>query len=133
MNLLREQGWSVWRAKDRPDAFLSDFPRIAGGRAYLIHSKADFSWSVRGEQSIFSKINWQTNSFNLVGFNVEKNAGPSFEQFFKHSKSHKESPIYRLKNGKWVLVEQKGAELMSQASPFGFTVMVLLIIAVLLN
>ena len=118
VNLLREQGWSVWRAKDRPDAFLSDFSIIAGGRAYLIHSKTEFSWSVRGEQSIFSKINWQTNSFNLVGFNVEKNAGPSFEQFFKHSKSHKESPIYRLKNGKWVLVEQKGAELMKSGESF---------------
>ena len=43
VNLLREQGWSVWRAKDRPDAFLSDFPIIAGGRAYLIHSKTEFS------------------------------------------------------------------------------------------
>ena len=101
LNLLREQVGRCGRGKDRPDA--SDFPIIAGGRAYLIHSKTEFSWSVRGEQSIFSKINWQTNSFNLWVSMLRKNAGPSFEQFFKHSKSHKESPIYRLRmeNGYW--------------------------------
>ena len=118
VNLLREQGWSVWRAKDRPDAFLSDFSVISGARAYLIHSKADFSWSIKGELGVFSKITWQTNAFNFVGFSVEKNAGPSFEQFFKHSKSHKDSPIYRLKNGRWVFVEQKGAELMRSGEAF---------------
>jgi len=117
-NLLQKQGWTVWYEDSREDSFLSDLSLVSGGRAYLVKSKENFVWNIEGEVSIWSKFKWKTNAFNLVGFPVKKNEGPTFDQFFKSSLAHKDSLIYRLKEGKWHKVEEKAAENLKSGEAF---------------
>ena len=117
-NLLREEGWAVWYAETRPDSFLSDLAAVSGGRAYLIHSVSDFILNVEAPSSTWSNVSWKSNSYNFVGFSVKDRAGPTFKQFFDPSKSHRDSSIYRLKDGKWVRVEEKSSESIRSGEAF---------------
>src|SRR5262245_14888892 len=58
----KQEGWGVWYAPSRTDAFLSTLNGIVGNRAYLIFSKADFTWTVTGAVT-FTKIRWKGNAF----------------------------------------------------------------------
>lgn len=117
-NLLKKQGWTVWYADTREDSFLSDLSLVSGGRAYLVKSKENFIWRIEGRSSTWSKFRWKTNAFNFVGFSVKKNQGPTFDQFFGSSPSHKESDIYTLKDDKWVLIEEKTTETLRSGEAF---------------
>ena len=117
-NLLQKQGWTVWYGDSREDSFLTDLSLVSGGKAYLIKSKESFVWNIEGEVSMWSKFKWKTNAFNFVGFSVKKNQGPTFDQFFKPSAAHNDSDIYRLKDGKWILIEQKAVETLRSGEAF---------------
>lgn len=117
-NLLKKQGWTVWYEDSREDSFLTDLSVVSGGKAYLVKSKENFLWNVEGKVSIWSKFKWKTNAFNFVGFSVKKNQGPTYDQFFKSSPAHKNSDVYRLKNGKWILIEQKAVETLRSGEAF---------------
>ena len=117
-NLLQKQGWTVWYENSREDSFLTNLSLISGGKAYLVKSKESFVWNIEGEVSIWSKFKWKTNAFNFVGFSVKKDQGPTFDQFFKPSAAHNDSDIYRLKDGKWILIEQKAVETLKSGEAF---------------
>ena len=117
-NLLQKQGWTVWYEDSREDSFLTNLSLVSGGKAYLVKSKESFVWNIEGEVSMWSKFKWKTNAFNFVGFSVKKNQGPTFDQFFKSSPAHKNSDVYRLKNGKWTLIEQKAVETLKSGEAF---------------
>jgi len=43
-----KNGWSVWYASSRPDAFLSSLHAVHGNRAFLIYATQDFMWQATG-------------------------------------------------------------------------------------
>jgi hypothetical protein len=98
-----KEGWGVWYADNRPDAFLSNLYAVHGNRAFLIFSTQDFVWTVTGTAEL-APTRWKNDSFNLVGFGVDAVAPPTFEQFFSGSPAHHPYRIYRLVDGQWMAV-----------------------------
>jgi hypothetical protein len=113
----KKEGWGVWYAPTRSDAFLSTLNGIAGNRAYLIYSKQDFTWNVTGEVG-FAKVRWKSDSFNLVGFCLDPVSPPTFDKFFKNSTAHQPSRIYRLVNDQWVLVSSPAQTTMNSGEAY---------------
>lgn len=107
----KKEGWGVWYAPGREDAFLSNLHSIDGGRAYLIYAERDFLWQVEGNV-LFERRRWKANSFNLAGFGVDEVAPPTFGKFFAGSKAHAQPRIYRLVNDRWAKVTAPDATLM---------------------
>jgi hypothetical protein len=98
-----KDGWGVWYAADRPDAFLSSLHAVYGHQAYLILAQQDFTWTVSGPM-YFEPLRWKSDSFNLVGFSVDETAPPTFDQFFGGSTAHRPYRIFRLTGDAWTLV-----------------------------
>jgi len=113
----KKEGWGVWYAPNRADAFLSTLNGVAGNRPYLVYSKQDFTWNVTGDVS-FAKVRWKSDSFNLVGFSLDPNSPPTFDKFFAGSPAHKPSRIYRLVNDQWVLVSSPGSTTMNSGEAY---------------
>ena len=105
----REEGWGVWYAPNRPDAVVTSLYAVNGNQAYLIHSTEDFVWSVSGGVSL-KAIQWQPESYNFVGFQVDPAAPPTFETFFATSRAHRGQTIYKLVNGTWAPVREPALE-----------------------
>lgn len=101
----RKNGWVVWYAPDRPDAFLTQLFELRGNNAYLVYSTNDFTWSVTGN-AVLTSVTWKPNSFTLTGFGLDDVSPPTFDQFFSSSAAHQPYRIYRLINDNWVLVDQ---------------------------
>lgn len=116
-DMFKKAGWGVWYSESRPEAFLKTLHAIHGQQAYLIHSKQDFTWNVRGTVSP-SPVSWQPNSYNLVGFGVHKTASPTFSQYFAGSKAHRHNKLYRLQNNVWRRVTDPSAEAMRSGEAF---------------
>ncbi|MBI1930746.1 hypothetical protein HYR99_41685 [Candidatus Poribacteria bacterium] len=88
---------------------------LQGGRPYLIKRSGanPVDWKVVG-RPVVRALDWNTDSFNFVGFCVDDTSSPTFEAFFAPSLAHKDKgqPIYRLNDaGKWEPVEPKTARL----------------------
>jgi len=113
----KKEGWGVWYAPGRPDAFLSTLNAITGNRAYLVYSKQDFTWSVTGEVT-FSRIRWKSDSFNLVGFCLDPVSPPTFDKFFSGSTAHRPCRIYQLVNDQWMLVANPVQATMSSGQAY---------------
>jgi hypothetical protein len=99
----KKDGWGVWYAPSRPDAFLSSLHAINGNRAYLLFSLQDYTWQVTGSV-VFEATRWKSSSFNLVGFGVSSQSPPTFDKFFAGSAAHHPYRIYRLTDGLWTQV-----------------------------
>ncbi|WP_372806042.1 hypothetical protein [Pontiella sp.] len=99
-NMLNQLGWGVWYAPPRPDSFLSDLSAIHGQKPYLLHAKAACRLEIAGEVEM-PNVRWQPNAYNLVGFDLDSLAPPTFAQFFAGSTAHAESNVYRLVGGSW--------------------------------
>lgn len=113
----KKEGWGVWYAPGRADAFLSTLASITGNRAYLIYSKQDFTWNVTGDVS-FPKVKWKSDSFNLVGFTLDPISPPTFDKFFAGSPAHLPCRIYRLVNDQWSLVANTGSTTMNSGEAY---------------
>src|SRR5262249_27098842 len=62
------------------------------------------NWTVRGRASVRG-VDWLSDSFNLVGFHIDPNLPPTFQNFFASSPAQTGQPINRLSaNGTWVPV-----------------------------
>jgi hypothetical protein len=116
-DLFRQAGWGVWYEAGRPDAFLSTLQVIYGQRAYLIHARSAFTWTVTG-LVVPPETTWQPDAFNFVGFGVDGQAPPTFDQFFAGSKAHHHNRIYRLANGAWRRVVNPEQETMRSGEAF---------------
>ncbi len=99
----KKDGWAVWYAPNRPDAFLSSLHTINGNRAYLLYAKQDYVWQVTGAV-VFEALKWKSSSFNVVGFSLDDQSPPTFDQFFSGSAAHQPYRIFRLVNDQWTLV-----------------------------
>jgi hypothetical protein len=101
--ISHDNGWSVWYAPDRPDAFLTSLFALNANNGYLIYAQSDFTWSVTGT-AVLGAVTWKPNSFNLVGFCLDDVSPPTFDQFFSASAAQQPYRIYRLVNNQWVQV-----------------------------
>ena len=117
VDLFKGRGWGVWYAAGLPEAFLKSLDAINGNRAYLIHAKSACQWRVSGQVQ-FALPQWQADAFNLVGFSLRANGGPTFAEFFAGSKAHRGQMIYRLVEGRWKQVLQASAESMRSGEAF---------------
>lgn len=117
VDLFQSRGWGVWYAPKQPEAFLKSLDSIEGNRAYLVHAKSACVWRATGSVR-FQHVDWQPDAFNLVGFSVRANGGPTFAEFFSGSKAHTGQLIYRLVDGRWKQVLQPSAESMRSGEAF---------------
>lgn len=103
-NINQNNGWTVWYAAGRPDAFLTQLFSFSANQAYLIYAQSAYVWSVTGTPAL-SAVKWKPNSFNLAGFCLDSLSPPTFGQFFSASAAHQPYRIYRLANDQWTLVD----------------------------
>ena len=99
----KQEGWGVWYAPDREDAFLTNLHAIQGNQSYLLHATEAFQWKITGKVRHQSQ-QWRTNSYNLVGFGLDSTAPPTFGTFFANAGGKIGQKIYRLQNGKWIKI-----------------------------
>jgi len=105
---FKKEGWAVWYAPRRNDAFLTDLHGIDGNRAYLIYADSDFTWSLQGTVA-FERVSWKSDSFNHLGFCVDAQSPPTFGKFFAGSPAHQTASVYRLVNERWSRVSAPDA------------------------
>lgn len=117
VDLFKSQGWGVWYAPGKPEAFLKSMDAVLGNRAYLIHAKSPCSWKATGD-ALMSAVSWRPDAYNFVGFGVRSQGGPTFAEFFAGSKAHTGQAIYRLSEGRWKKVLQASAETMKANEAF---------------
>lgn len=103
----KREGWSLWIPPGHPGALLNSLFKIHGGQAYLIHCSDAAQWQVRGRPNMTPR-RWEPESFNLVGFEIDPAAAPTFAQYFDGSSAHADLLIYQLRNNVWSKVEEPG-------------------------
>lgn len=96
----KKEGWGVWYAPGRSDAFLSTLFTVLGNRGYLLYAERACVWNVSGQVAP-EPVRWQNDSFNLVGFNLDPLSPPSFAKFFAASPAHQPLKVFRLVDGHW--------------------------------
>ena len=109
VNLQSLAGWNVWYAPYRADAPLTRLQRMNADTAYLVHTTEAATLSITGTVT-GAAMKWTPGRFNLVGFTVAAQGGPTFRQLFEGSAAHNHNKIYRLANGVWRQVLQTDAE-----------------------
>ena len=100
VNIQTLAGWNVWYAPHRADASLSRLHRFSANSGYLVHALDAVALTIQGMVT-GDRVRWTPNRFNLVGFSVAAQGGPTFKEFFQGSKAHNHNKIYRLANGVW--------------------------------
>jgi hypothetical protein len=109
VNMQTLAGWNVWYAPHRADAPLSRLHQMSADMGYLVHALEAAVVNVRGTVS-GAELKWTPSRFNLVGFTVAPQGGPTFRQLFEASSAHNHNKIYRLANGVWRQVLAPDAE-----------------------
>jgi hypothetical protein len=99
----KAEGWGVWYAPLRDDAFLTNLHAIQGNQTYLIHATEDYEWKVTGKVR-YQPVKWRHDSYNLVGFTVDEQSPPTFGEFFSSAGGKIGTKIYRLSGENWVKV-----------------------------
>ncbi|NLF23317.1 MAG: hypothetical protein GX590_09155 [Lentisphaerae bacterium] len=116
-DLSLAQGWAVWYAPSRPDAFLSNLYEVQGAKAYLVHATTNATLALAGGVPTALPA-WKPDAFNFVGYPLQDPGAPTFAQFFAGSPAHIPGRIYRLAGGKWRQVTNPGAESMRAGEAF---------------
>ena len=117
VNVQTLAGWNVWYAPYRADAPLSRLHRLNGSTGYLIHALDAATLTLQGTV-LGDRLRWTPNRFNLVGFSVAAQGGPTFKEFFQGAKSHNHNKIYRLANGVWRQVLAPASEALRSGEAF---------------
>ena len=117
VDLAQAQGWAVWYAPSRPDAFLSNLYEMQGAKAYLVHATTNATLLLAGEAPP-ALPTWKPDAFNFVGFPLQSPGAPTFAQFYAGSPAHATSRIYRLVEGKWRQVVDPTVESMRAGEAF---------------
>lgn len=99
----RDEGWLVWYAPSKPEAFLSTLHAIQAFRPFMVHARTNFTWTVSGEARATS-LAWHPNTCTFTGLPVDPAAPPTFAQFFAGSPAHQRLRIFRLQNDTWSLI-----------------------------
>lgn len=114
---LNDEAWRIWRRN--PVVSENTLTRIEGNRAYLVHNDGDspVTLTITGEVRFFQP-DWIPDAYNLVGFGLDPDNPPTFEQFFGPSgDTHSVDRIFRLlPEGDWAPV--RSGELMQAGSAY---------------
>lgn len=113
----REEGWAVWYAPSRPEAFAANLSAIQSQRAYLILATADALWTVTGRPRA-QRLNWHPNSCTFTGLPVDPAAPPTFAEFFRGSPAHERLHIFQLQAGQWKRVANPAATLVRSGEAY---------------
>lgn len=105
----REEGWAVWHAPARPEAFLSNLHEIQAHRGLLILARSDCTWTITGEARA-EPLQWHPNTCTFTGLPVDGENPPTFATFFAGSTAHAPLRVYRLESGVWKLVRDPAAD-----------------------
>jgi hypothetical protein len=118
---FREDGWLAWFPASRGlDSFLSELKAVAVNRCYLVElgGTSAVTLTLRGRPAPL-RPRWLPNSFNLVGFPVDREAPPTFGAFFAAEAALATSEIYRLDPaGVWKPVTNRNATAMAPGEAF---------------
>jgi len=109
VNVQSLAGWNVWYAPHRADAPLTQLQRLNADMGLLVHALEPATLTLHGTVT-GRAFRWTPNRFNLAGFTVAAQGGPTFRQFFQGSPAHNHNKIYRLANGIWRQVLNPDAE-----------------------
>lgn len=105
-NLPRIDGWFGYFPPSRPESVLNNLFTFEAGRAYLIRLEGDapVTWHVAGRAALHT-VRWESDSFNLVGFDVDPDRPPTLGEYFAPSGAHDGQPVYSFgADGSWHLV-----------------------------
>lgn len=105
----RDGGWSVWYARSKPEAFLSQLQELPAQRPLLVHATANCTWSVQG-QARATVLTWYPDTCTFTGLPVSEENPPTFDAFFSGSAAHKRLRIFRLNGNAWKLVSAPKTE-----------------------
>ncbi|PIE90775.1 MAG: hypothetical protein CR997_03885 [Acidobacteria bacterium] len=104
--LWNKSGWLVWVPENAPAAMAVNLYRMFSGKSYLVNyaGQQPVTLVVSGVPSV-DKIKWVPDSYNLVGFHLDREHPPTFANFFSSSEAHQGNLFYRLgSDGRWVQV-----------------------------
>ena len=104
VSVNQQNGWDVWYAPSRADAFLTSVFALVGNKSYLLYAEADCTLNLAGN-ALLNSVRWKPNAFTLTGFGVDAVSPPTFDQFFAGSAPHHPYRIYHLVNDTWVKVD----------------------------
>jgi hypothetical protein len=105
-NLLSEQGWLRFFPQQAAESVTTNLFAIQSNRAYLVNLAGDTAVTLTiSGKPVVPKTDWESDSFNLVGFHVDPDNLPTFADYVDSSPAHKDQPIYRLLNDSWVQVD----------------------------
>ncbi|MEP7705718.1 hypothetical protein ABKW31_17080 [Paraglaciecola sp. 25GB23A] len=101
-SLLSAAGWLRFFPAQAPQAFMNNLFLIQANRAYLVNLDSDtaVTLTIVGKP-VMPSSQWESDSFNLVGFHVDPSNLPTFSDFFSHAPAHLSQAIYRLENDAW--------------------------------
>jgi hypothetical protein len=107
--LPEEEEWLTWFPTGSFNEFLSTLFAVQGGKAYLIEIDGSTPVSLRIKGKVRTdQMEWLSDSFNLVGFNVDPQQPPTFESFFSPAKELRGEKMYRLNaEGNWEEIADK--------------------------
>lgn len=105
----RGDGWAVWYAPSKPEAFLSNLYEVQAQRAFMVLASADFTWNLVGEARA-TVLEWHPDTCTFTGLPVDPTSPPTFAQFFAGSDAHRRMRIFRLAGGVWKLVSDPSLE-----------------------
>ena len=98
--------WLTWLPATNELASTRNLFTLQCGKPYLVKlpdGAASTNWSIAG-RPVLKTIEWREDAYNLVGFQVDDAAPPTFESFFSASPQHAGQPVYRLSTtGTWDL------------------------------
>lgn len=115
--LANNEGWAIWYGSERPESFLSNLHALHGHNAFLLHSQSDHQLKVTG-QVYLKRLNWKSDSFNLVGFPINPAVAPTFGEYFQGVDAHSGQPVYRLLDGQWRRVTNPAATPMRRGEAY---------------
>lgn len=92
--------WHTWQPASSPSAFLNNLRAIPARTPLLIKASAACQLTIAGSPS-YQRTEWVGSSFNLVGFDIDSSAPPTFARFFDGSRAHRELKIYHLVAERW--------------------------------
>ncbi len=112
--------WLVYFPSYSGKAFLTDLFAVHGGRAYLIEldGETPIDLELSGDVVLRETV-WLANSFNLVGFNVDPSAPPTFKRFFAPTEAIDTDAVYRLSaSGHWERVTEPASETLNHGEAY---------------
>lgn len=92
--------WHSWQPADSPAAFLNNLRSLPAKTPLLIKTSAACQVRLTGS-AVYRRTDWIGSSFNLVGFDIDPLAPPTFARFFDGSRAHQELKIYQLVANRW--------------------------------